>query len=212
MRGTKIFTFLVTVLVGVLIIFQFRSQTNYRAAISQETTSDLASESALLVKNNQDTRAKILELEKKYQDYQSSLSNKDQSKTLILDEIEKNKKEAGLSEISGQGVEINVKDSIKEPQLVDLVNALKNIGVLGISINDKRLIISSGLEVSGDEVKIKSLGKEETTKMPLLISACGDSNLLFDALRRKGGIEEQLKGYGISLDIQKKDNIRLPAI
>ena len=212
MGKSKFFTFLIAAFVGILIIFQLRSQTDYKKVVSAETTQDLAMEAALISKNNNDLRNYSVELNKKYIEFQNSNNEEGKSENLLNEEIAKYSVLSGMTEIKEQGVEITIKNEINLAQFIDLINNLKNIGVSGISVYDNRLVISSGFKMDKDQLKIKNSfnDKELSVKLPFLIKATGDKNLIFDSVKRKGGIEEQLKGYSVNLNIEKKDNITLP--
>jgi uncharacterized protein YlxW (UPF0749 family) len=98
--------------------------------------------------------------------------------------------------ISGQGVIISIDDMLLIPQIVDLVNAIKNIGYESIQVNNVRLSINTNLG------QFSGLPKYE-------IIVLGNSKLIKSALERKGGIIEQITINKNKYSIEEKTNLEI---
>jgi len=96
--------------------------------------------------------------------------------------------------VTGPGIEINFDDKVSSTQMVDLINAIKNIGCEVIAINDQRVVLNTSIS-------------EGFFNSPTNVKAIGDKELLFQALERTGGILEQI-GFG---KVSKSDNLVIKA-
>lgn len=181
---------------GFLISKQVKVSQRIIEATAPKNTSVAATEVAELIKNNKklrDEEASLTEQKKTLEQTGSSAQENDSS---LSKELEKLKIVVGGTNVIGEGVEIYFEKSLQEAQVVDLVNALRNIGAEAISINGKRVVASTPFS-------------DETGLAPLTILVVGNKQILNDALLRKGGIIEQIGG---GAKVSEKDNLSLPAI
>lgn len=127
----------------------------------------------------------------------------------------------GLTDISGEGVEIILKDNqnitsetatldmsyyvVHDIDILSVVNELKNAGAEAISINDQRIIGSTSITCAGNVANING----EKVGAPFIIDAIGDSTTLYEALKRPGGYIEILNSSGIVTNIKKVNNINM---
>ena len=85
-----------------------------------------------------------------------------------------------------------------QTQIVDLVNALRNIGTYLISINNQRITANFFIP-------------NNYFSSPYEIKALGNKTVLESALTRKGGIIEQIAGDDKSkFEITTTDNLIIP--
>lgn len=183
---------------GIFLISQFHSSKEVKKISQPENSETLALEVAKLTKTNSDLRQEVKALTSAldtYKDtsesgkklYEKYLADKDQYDIVI-----------GNASKTGQGVSIMVTGSLNTAQLVDLVNAIKNIGSDMISVNGERLVINTELsQFSG--------------KSDYKIDVLGNSKLLDSAMKRKGGILEQISTKDIKIEIVSVDDITIPS-
>jgi uncharacterized protein YlxW (UPF0749 family) len=183
---------------GIFLISQLHSSKEVKKISQPENSETLALEVAKLTKTNSDLRQEVKTLTStldSYKDtsesgkklYEKYLADKDQYDIVV-----------GNAPKTGQGVSIIVSGSLNTAQLVDLVNAIKNIGSDMISINGKRLVINTELsQFSG--------------KSDYKIDVLGNSKLLDSAIKRKGGILEQISTKDIKIEIVSVDDIAIPS-
>ena len=86
-----------------------------------------------------------------------------------------------------------------------IVNALKIAGAEAISINDQRIVPTTGIICGGNIIDIN----QEKVGAPFVIKAIGLPEQLA-ALSRPGGYLETLKGYSIGVELKKSNNITIP--
>lgn len=182
---------------GVALMSQFYSSKSSKNLLQPEGNDVLAVEIEKIAKTNSAMKISITDLTKKYNDYLTN-SNSANNYARYTEEIHTYDAVNGTSEISGQGVEISIAGSLTTAQLVDLINAIKNIGTDLISMNGKRITLTTHVDSA-------------TFSSPYKVYALGNASLLESALVRKGGIIEQIKNKNISINIEKRDVISLPS-
>lgn len=196
MKNHYILFLIISLIGGFLISEQVRVSRRVIEATAPKNTSVVATEVAELIKNNKklrDEEATLVEQKKTLE--QTGNSSEDNDNTLSK-EVEKLKIVIGSTNVTGQGVEIFFDKSLEEAQIVDLINAMRNIGAEAISINGKRVVGSTAFN-------------NETGLAPLTILTIGNKQILNDALQRKGGILEQIGG---GAKVSERDNIAINAI
>lgn len=99
----------------------------------------------------------------------------------------------GKKPVVGPGVTVSFVQPLQVSDIVDFINALRNIGSDAIAIHNQRVVSSTGF----------------TTPQEASVAVIGDPTILRDALTRKGGILEQIN---VHYTIDTKDNLELPAV
>lgn len=183
---------------GIFLISQFLSVKEYKKVIQPENNAVLALEVSKLTKANADLRREAVDLTTNLEAYQSSsLSQKNAYDQYSVDTERFDIINAAKAK-SGQGVLIEVDGKLTTAQVVDLVNALKNIGAEIISVNNYRLALNTDLG------RFDGMNKYE-------IKVLGNSNLLKSAIERKGGIIDQISTKDIKFNISEQDSIDISA-
>ena len=125
----------------------------------------------------------------------------------------------GLTEVTGPGVIVTLSDSKKDASssldpssllvhdtdVLSVINELKNAGAEAISINDQRIIPTTGIICGGNIIDING----EKVGAPFEIKAIGLPEQLA-ALERPGGYLALLKDYSIEVKLEKSNNITIP--
>ena len=138
------------------------------------------------------------ELEKAEEELEKERENSTQNNTELEkkeDEIKKGNKMIGMTEVVGPGVIVTLSDSKKDANtslnpsdlvvhdadVLSVINELKNAGAEAISINEQRIIPTSGIVCGGNIIKING----EKVGAPFIIKAIGLPEQLA-ALERPG--------------------------
>ena len=133
-------------------------------------------------------------------------------------QIDINNKLLGLSEVSGKGIQLVLKDGdakkgidanqtiVHDIDILEVINILRNAGAEAISINGHRIIASTPITCVGTVIKIN----DEKIGGPYIISAIGNQDTLESALNLPGGIISILEQFGIQVSKEKKDDIKIP--
>ena len=141
---------------------------------------------------------KYKELEKAEEELEKERENSTQNNTELEkkeDEIKKGNKMIGMTEVVGPGVIVTLSDSKKDANtslnpsdlvvhdadVLSVINELKNAGAEAISINEQRIIPTSGIVCGGNIIEING----EKGGVPFILKAIGLPEQLA-ALERPG--------------------------
>jgi uncharacterized protein YlxW (UPF0749 family) len=180
------------IILGFIISQQFHLHERISKTIQPGNENNLALEVSELIKTNEELAQEVSDLAKEHETLSRSATDAETANTALEENLKKYNIILGMSDVQGEGVEINFDSKINSTQLIDLLNAIKNIGADAIIVNDQRItpntFINSGF-----------------FNPPTTIKVIGNKNLLYESLIRPGGIIEQI-GYG---NVNKKDDITI---
>jgi len=146
----------------------------------------------------------------KIQEYQNTTKENKQSANLIDEELEDTNKLLGLTEVTGKGLIITLKDTeysnYTAEYLRNLINELKYAGAEAISINGNRIVnltdivtVTDGYNVIYGDTRIAS---------PYIVKVIGDTTYLQSTLNMKNvGFVDIAKANALDIDIQESDKI-----
>ncbi|MFA5926966.1 MAG: DUF881 domain-containing protein [Patescibacteria group bacterium] len=181
---------------GVFIVSQFYSGSEYRKVVQPENNEVIALEVAKLTKNNADLRREVFDLTHDLSVYKDAAFSKQSSYEKYQSDARRLSIITGEEGMTGQGISISINGRLAAPQVIDLINAIKNIGADIISVNDKRLVLSDSLS------QFASLENYE-------IKVMGNSKLLKSAMERKGGIVDQISDKNTKISISEIENMTI---
>lgn len=186
-------------------------------AQAQASTADLnklKSEKEELLKELDEKEAKI-------QEYESRASEgSNEAIQQKLQETEKYKMAAGLTNVEGQGIVVDIDDPTDEPDTVKdsvitnnyellliLVNKLREAGAEAISINGQRVTAYTEISLAGKNININGTA----TAPPYQVKAIGNSDTLESTLSIRYGIIYTMRNdYNLSVKIEQSDSIEIP--
>ena len=219
----------ITITIGVMcliltlaISIQIKTIKNTSSTISQTLTDD-------------SLRDEVLMWKERYDDVYEQLSNSEKELTKIREtatqdnteytdkeeQIRKNNQILGLTDVTGSGVVITLRDNsnvtadslsvldsidyylVHDMDLRTIVNELKNAGAEAISVNEQRIVQTTSITCEGVIVQVNG----ETVGSPFTIKAIGSPELLYGSLTRPGGYIEALKNTGVIVDVKKTEKI-----
>ncbi|TEB17991.1 hypothetical protein Psfp_00114 [Pelotomaculum sp. FP] len=139
----------------------------------------------------------------------------------IMEELDRARIEAGVTELTGPGVEVTLNDSIvslkpgQDPNLYVLhdedvlrvLNELRAAGAEAISMNGQRLLATTEVRCTGPTVL---LNKNKRLAPPYVITAIGNPDTLESSLKMKGGVAETLQFWGIQATVKKLPQVVVP--
>lgn len=193
MKNNYILLLSATIILGFIAVSQLRIKGKIQEIIDPRKSAVIAQEVGELIKDNRGLLTELKELQEQ-KDKLTDGSSVTTEESLSQD-LTKYKIIAGDAKVEGPGVELKFEKPLQTVQLVDLVNALRNIGAEAISINEKRIGQESGLH-------------ENNFTAPYIVNAIGEKHILENGLTRRGGIIEQIDGSG---KVIKKDNLSINA-
>ena len=202
------------------IFVQIKTVNNTNIVVSQNYEENNLRADVLKYKERYENKYRELEnaekeLEKERQDSTQNNSELEQKEN----EITQGNKMIGLAEVTGPGIIITLSDSkrdtktaldissllVHDKDVLSVINELKNAGAEAISVNDQRIVPSSGILCGGNIVNING----EKVGSPFVIKAIGLPEQLA-GLERPGGYLYWLKEATIEVNVKKSNNITIP--
>lgn len=189
--------FLILALIaGYLVAQQFLVSKQAKQVISaNEDNNAIALEISSLMENNKDLRRQLDALQNQISELKEITDDRKNNSESLKDNLVQNKIIAGRTKVAGEGLKIEFTEPLVKTQLIDFVNALRNIGAEAISVNSHRFTQTS----SFDNINLVP---------PYVIEVIGKKEILSEALTRKGGILEQI---GRENKVEKKEQLILDA-
>lgn len=202
------------------ICVQIRTVKESNSTVSNNYEENSLRAEVLKYKEKYDNKYKDLEkAEKELEKQRQNATQNNSDLESKEEEIKQGNKILGLSEVTGPGVIVTLSDSKKDISsaldpsslvvhdldVLSVINELQNAGAEAISINDQRIVPTTGIICGGNIIDIN----QEKVGAPFVIKAIGLPEQLA-ALSRPGGYLETLKGYSIGVELKKSNNITIP--
>lgn len=179
-------------------------------------------EEILKTKERYDNLYKDLEhINKQLEKERTNATENNDELAKLEEEIKEMNKMLGLTDVSGKGVKIVLKDSsipasnyygdandlvVHEKQILHIVNELFNAGAEAISVNDVRIVSTSSIECDGNVIKIGG----EKVGSPFEIKAIGYQELLANLTRTGGRLEQIQTETMVEVTFSKENEIKIP--
>ena len=203
----------------IAICIQLKTIDDTNSTVTQTLTGNELRDQVLKWKEKYDKAVKDLEKsEQQLEKTRLEATQNDESLWQKEEQIKKANTFLGLTDVTGNGVIITLKDNnkVKDPSqvelyvvhasdLVEVVNALKNAGAEAISINGQRIINSSYIYCAGNVVVIDG----EKIGSPVEIKAIGSPELLYGSLIIPGGYLSIMQETGVEVNVKKAENITI---
>lgn len=193
-RSDYIIISIICLFFGVFLYVQYKSSEGYSRVIQPETNAVLALEVSKLTATNSNLRSEVQKLTTDLDTYQSSSLSEQKLFEKYQTDYEKYDALSGAKSIDGQGLTILIDGKMNAPQIVDFINAIKNIGSGIILVDNQRILINTDLAglAGRDRYEIKVLG---------------NGSLLKSVLTRSGGIVEQISGKDMKISVVEEENV-----
>lgn len=209
---------MVTIVLGVILGFQFRNTSAGNTVATRDIEQELALEKKSLVQDLYDMQLEITDLSTRLD--QAGMGQKEAEEALRV-EVAEMMRFAGLSQVSGPGVELVIQinpepaapgtvhalQEIKDLHLLNIVNELYCAGSEAIAINGQRITAVSEVRQAGSHINVN----RTPLSPPYRIIAIGDASALKGRLELQGGMADYLNEYGISVEVQEKSKVVVPA-
>lgn len=220
-KQTAITLGIVCLILTMFVVIQIRTTNNANKVVSQTFTSNDLRNQVLKWKERYDiTYAELQSSEKKLENVRQQASENTDGSDEKEAELKKNNILIGLTDVTGEGVIVTLKDNntvtadsnildpsmviVHMPDILGVINELKNAGAEAISINDQRVVSTTSLTCEGNIINING----EKISSPFVIKAIGSSIYMNSALTRAGGTIEYLNRY-IQASVKTSNNITI---
>jgi len=208
----------VTILLGVMLGFQFRNTSAGNNVAPRDREQELALEKKSLVEDLYGLQKEISDLSAKLD--QAGIGQREANEALER-ELARIGRFAGLAPVSGPGVELVVQshpgqagpvngyalENVTDEYLLKIVNELFSADSEAVAINGQRITAVSEIRLAGSHINVNGTPLEP----PYHIIAVGNTSALKSRLELKGGLAEFLSEYGVSVEIKEKDEVMIPA-
>ncbi len=209
-------------LTGVLLTWQFNTEVPIEGNFPSDEVETREELLKKFVNKQSYLQSRIVSLRKQIEEAQSQLE--EQTVLVNLELLESLKKDVGLTEINGSGVEILLDDSpfsindgieiessnrIQASDLRDIVNILNAASSEAISINNQRIIATSPISSVGTTILVNNAH----IAPPFIIAAVGDIDLILERLLNQdllAGIYNKHENFDVIFNIFKKARINIP--
>ncbi len=223
MKKRIVAAFLISVLIGIMLVIQARSSGGQMIYTSRKAISDYKT----MIESEQETVKNInrqieeaVQLLEQYESYEKDPET-DIITQNILEEYEKYSILAGACKVRGPGVEITVDDGKRELyvgeninnlivhdiDILMIINELKRSGAEAISVNGQRIVDSTAINCSGWTVRING----QTYARPFTIKAIGNGSRMVSNLLSQNGYGTSLREWGVIFTIEILDEVEIEA-
>lgn len=216
-RGSQIALTIIFLLFGFMLATQFRARPPIPENIRQQRTEEL---SVLLQTAEQERDALRTEVASLREQITYMMEGQDKLDVLQA-ELQKARILAGLTEVEGPGVSVEMNDSTRPAQpgqdpnvflihdddVQKVVNALFAAGAEAISVNGHRLITTSEIICAGNVIIVNGA----RIAPPIKILAIGNPETLEAGLKMRGGVVDSLVLWGIEVKVKIEEKVTLPA-
>ncbi len=205
MQTKKIYIAVISGLLSLFVVVQFRSFENVSDLLLRDSQSNIFQEIKILKEKNEDLKAEIAELETSI----TQLNDQNSALDAVEEEIKKYSKLSGGSSIFGSGINVVVDAKVTTPWMVDIVNELFNSGAQAVSVNGIRIVNNTaGFDTLPQG---QMLLNGSILSPPYQVDAIGESSNLSAILQLPGGIMERLKASvsGLKMEINAKEIIQM---
>lgn len=209
---------ILSTLLGLLISIQLRTVNMQTGGYTtSQRGQQLASQLNKLNEKENALKSELKTLEDKLNEYKSSESNSDVALKSINEDIKRYEELSGYTDVSGQGINMKIIGVGSNPDasmliynyelLLSVVNKLNAAQADAISINEQRIVANTAIELSGDKLLIN----DTPISPPFIVKAIGNADTLESALKLKYGVIWEIENYyNAKVDIEKKENIKIP--
>lgn len=205
----------VSLILGLIISFQFRTNSSVGSGIPTERYQELTIEKKQVETDLTNLEEEVADLTAKIEE---ARKGRTEAADVLESELNKIKLYAGLTTLAGPGVEIVMENppqthsgagfyNIRDEDLLKVINDLRGAGAEAISINDQRILATSEVRQAGNHINVN------LTRLspPYRITAIGNPGALKSSLEIKGGLVEYLAANGTIVEVRQSDNVQVPA-
>jgi uncharacterized protein YlxW (UPF0749 family) len=197
----------VALLVGLLLVGQLRAQSrpNELSALSAQDLSQLIE---TLSARNRELRSGLADIREQLREYRFSGPQSQSAVDVSREDLRRITAFAGMAEVTGQGIQVDVTGTLDAIALNDLINELRNAGAEAIAVDAIRITARSVATQGPRALVVDGVDVGEH----FVLRAIGSPDGLSSALQRPGGIISQLQQFiNATIVIRAADQLTLPA-
>lgn len=206
---------LVCLSLGLILTWQYKSINNSETVTGLENLREdqLKDELIQLQDDYADMLERFTELKNENEEIKEQGMNENDIRDRLNKELVEVKTFAGMLDVTGAGLLINMKEgstfSIQDDDLLQLINELRSADAQAISINDERIVAMTEIR-SVSSLYIMINGNRYTS--PYEIKVIGDPQKMENSLNMIGGVMDDFKGLDFQISIEKSDSIVIKGV
>jgi uncharacterized protein YlxW (UPF0749 family) len=203
---------------GLLVALQLKNinANNLQAAYAKQDLTELQDKVMTLMRENSELSDQNQNLSDLISSMGAELSGDNKALQTIMDEKLKAEIFAGLTDVSGQGIQVYMEPgtdtSVKASRLLLLINELRSSGALAISINDDRIVAMTEIRDTGTtNPQIVINGNSYPATAQFVIRAIYKEEDINRGLQLVNNLIEQLQTVSI-ITVSSSDTISIPKL
>ncbi len=207
---------LVGMVLGIMLAFQFRVTREINKTEPVQRAQQMSAELNQLKKDRDSFQARVVELRATLDQLPAGPRDSE-----LKEELDMARILAGVTELSGPGVEVTLNDSnitlkpgdnpnlyvLHDEDVLRVLNEIRAAGAEAISINGQRLLSNTEIRCTGPTIV---LNKNKRLAPPYVITAIGNPDTLEGSIKMKGGVAETLQFWGIQVGVKKIPQVTVP--
>jgi len=207
---------LVGLVLGIMLAFQFRVTKEINKTEPVQRAQRVSAEVSQLKKDRDSLQARVGELRATLDQLPAGPRDSE-----LKEELDMARVLAGVTELSGPGVEVTLNDSnislkpgdnpnlyvLHDEDVLRVLNEIRAAGAEAISINGQRLLANTEIRCTGPTIV---LNKNKRLAPPYVIKAIGNPDTLEGSIKMKGGVAETLQFWGIQVGVKKIPQVTVP--
>lgn len=205
---------LVCLILGVVISWQYKS-INYNEKVTSSNNKRLEDVTDQLVaerKKAEDLQKRNEELIKENMEFEKTRGNISEETKKLYNELERVRMITGLVDVKGKGIIITIDGSdqaeVLDDDILSVLNELRASDAQAISINGERIVAMSEVRAAGKYIMVN----QQQMLPPFVIKTIADPDNIEKALRIMDGVVEKLGEYGLSIKIEKSNEVIIPKV
>jgi uncharacterized protein YlxW (UPF0749 family) len=214
--------FLAALLLGLTFTIQFKTSQQEVGIVTSETVPQLENDLHNINLEIEGLRQQYLDLRSRVGEYDRAANEQGSLNEVLEQQLAQVRVLAGLSEVTGPGIEITLDDSsweltsdndpnlllVHDEDILTVVSELKAAGAEAIAINGQRIMFNTEIRCGGPTININSVRYAP----PYTIAAIGEPSTLFGYISgQESSYLDLLEYYGLQVKVEQKEKIVIPA-
>jgi uncharacterized protein YlxW (UPF0749 family) len=207
---------LVGLVLGLMLALQFRVTRDIQQTDVIRRAQDLTGQVAQLKRERDALQTQVTELRSRMEQMSAGPQG-----AQLKQEMDHAGVLAGVTELTGSGVEVTLNDSsvslkpgenpnlyvLHDEDVLRVLNELKAAGAEAMAMNGERLLATTEIRCIGPTIV---LNKNKRLAPPYVVTAIGNPDTMENSLKMKGGVAETLQFWGIQVSVKKMPQVMVP--
>ena len=208
---------LVGLVLGVMLSLQFRVTRDIQQNEVIRRTQDLSEQVAQTRRERDALQTRVTGLRSQMEQMSAGSQG-----TQLKQEMDQAGILAGVTELTGPGVEVTLNDSsvslkpgenpnlyvLHDEDVLRVLNELKAAGAEAVAMNGERFLATTEIRCTGPTIV---LNKNKRLAPPYVVTAIGNPDTMESSLKMKGGVAETLQFFGIQVSVKKMAQVAVPS-